>query len=140
MYPGGFGDPSEDCNCRCCLLQRAKWALSEEEYYTKWDGDKNELVRVEAKTYNEFKDTVKEEIRKQELADGWDGLNYSQNYATKKEAVQALQDKYGIKFSDSRKYPIDADLLCDAVSWIDAFTQEYASFASEPSKASCYIM
>lgn len=58
MYPGGFGDPAEDCNCRCCLLQRAKWSLSEEKYYTKWHGDKNELVRVEAKTYNEFKVSV----------------------------------------------------------------------------------
>lgn len=58
MYPGAFGDPSEDCNCRCCLLQRAKWALSDEEYYTKYDGDKNELVRVEVKTYNEFKESA----------------------------------------------------------------------------------
>lgn len=55
MYPGGFGDPSEDCNCRCCLLSRARSALSEEKYYTKWDGDKDELVRVSAGTYNEFK-------------------------------------------------------------------------------------
>lgn len=31
MYPGGFGRPSEDCNCRCCMLQRAKWVLDEEE-------------------------------------------------------------------------------------------------------------
>lgn len=31
MYPGGFGDPSEDCNCRCAMLQRARWALDEEE-------------------------------------------------------------------------------------------------------------
>ncbi|MBD5473661.1 MAG: hypothetical protein HDR20_12450 [Lachnospiraceae bacterium] len=60
MYPGAFGDPSEDCNCRCCLLQRAKWALSDEEYYTKFNGDKNELVRIEAKTYNEFKEMVAE--------------------------------------------------------------------------------
>lgn len=29
--PGMFGDPAEDCNCRCCLLQRAKWALDEDE-------------------------------------------------------------------------------------------------------------
>ncbi len=56
MYPGGFGDPSEDCNCRCCLLQRARRALSEQEYYTKWDGDKNELVEIKAKDYNEFKE------------------------------------------------------------------------------------
>ena len=131
MYPGAFGDPSEDCNCRCCLLQRAKWALSDEEYYTKYDGDKNELVRIETKTYNDFKENAKEEIRKQELANGWSGLNYSQNYTTKKQAVQALQDKYGIKFSDSRKYPMNDNLLCDAVSWMDAFTHEYSVFTEK---------
>ncbi len=31
MYPGGFGDPAEDCNCRCCVLQRARWALGKDE-------------------------------------------------------------------------------------------------------------
>ena len=34
MYPGDFGDPAEDCNCRCVVLQRAKWALGEEELET----------------------------------------------------------------------------------------------------------
>lgn len=24
--PGHFGDPAEDCNCRCAVLQREKWA------------------------------------------------------------------------------------------------------------------
>lgn len=32
--PGHFGDPAEDCNCRCCLLQRARWALDESELKT----------------------------------------------------------------------------------------------------------
>lgn len=131
MYPGAFGDPSEDCNCRCCLLQRAKWALSEEKYYTKWNGEKKELARIKAKTYNDFKGKAKEEIRKQELANGWSGSNYSQNYTTKKQAIQALQDKYGIEFSDSRKYPINDSLLCDAVSWMDAFTHEYSVFTEK---------
>ena len=31
MYPHDFGDPAEDCNCRCALLQRARWALDEDE-------------------------------------------------------------------------------------------------------------
>ena len=31
VAPGYFGKPKEDCNCRCCLLQRARWALDEEE-------------------------------------------------------------------------------------------------------------
>ena len=34
MFPGDFGDPAEDCNCRCVSLQRAKWALDEGELET----------------------------------------------------------------------------------------------------------
>ena len=34
MYPSGFGKAAEDINCRCALLQRAKWALDEEELET----------------------------------------------------------------------------------------------------------
>ncbi len=34
MYPGDFGDPAEDCNCRCEALQRARWALGEAELET----------------------------------------------------------------------------------------------------------
>jgi len=31
MYPGEFGDPAEDCNCRCVATTRARWALDEDE-------------------------------------------------------------------------------------------------------------
>lgn len=34
MYPGDFGDPAQDCNCRCSILQRARWNLGEEELNT----------------------------------------------------------------------------------------------------------
>ena len=34
MYPGDFGDPAEDCNCRCQVLQRSRLALDEEELKT----------------------------------------------------------------------------------------------------------
>ena len=30
-HPHGFGDPAEDCNCRCTMLVRARAALDEEE-------------------------------------------------------------------------------------------------------------
>lgn len=33
-HPGGFGDPAEDCNCRCVLLTRAVSALDEDELNT----------------------------------------------------------------------------------------------------------
>lgn len=32
--PGKFNDPAEDCNCRCAMLQRARWALDENELKT----------------------------------------------------------------------------------------------------------
>lgn len=34
MYPGDFGDPAEDCNCRCASLTRARWGLDEAELQT----------------------------------------------------------------------------------------------------------
>ena len=34
MYPGDFGDPAEDCNCRCVSLTRAKWGLDSSELDT----------------------------------------------------------------------------------------------------------
>lgn len=37
MHPAGFGRPEEDINCRCALLQRAKWALDEDELQTLQD-------------------------------------------------------------------------------------------------------
>lgn len=55
LYPGDFGVPSEDCNCRCALLQRAKWALNDEEF-TKMNGKTNELQHFESvDDYNKFK-------------------------------------------------------------------------------------
>ena len=36
--PGGFGIASEDCNCRCCVLQRARWAVKSEGFHTEYLG------------------------------------------------------------------------------------------------------
>jgi len=34
LYPGAFGVAAEDINCRCAVLQRAKWALDDDELET----------------------------------------------------------------------------------------------------------
>ena len=63
MYPGAFGRPEEDCNCRCAILQRARWALGND--YTKWSEDAPVLISddgttqftiIEADNYNDFHD------------------------------------------------------------------------------------
>lgn len=140
--PGHFGKVKEDCNCRCCLLQRARWALDQDEL--------DELKKRAAyfgldKTadFDDFKNKYLHLPDPVALAGviaamesgSWQGVNFSQNYKSKKEAVKALSDKYGIAFSDSRKYPIDEEILCDAVSWMDAFEKEYPGFVkSNPAK------
>ena len=48
LYPGDpNGSASEVVNCRCALLQRAKWALTDEEF-TKMNGKTNELQHFES--------------------------------------------------------------------------------------------
>ena len=55
LYPGGFSDPKEDCNCRCCLVQVAEWELSDDAF-TKMNGVTNELQHFESiDDYNKFK-------------------------------------------------------------------------------------
>ncbi|MDD6590000.1 MAG: phage minor head protein [Anaerobutyricum hallii] len=129
--PGHFGRASEDCNCRCCVLQRARWALDQDELDT---------LKERAAFYGLDKSVDFAEFKQKYLhlpdnadtidvkSGNWQGINFPQNYKTKKEAIKALSDKYGISFSDSRKYPIDETILCDAVSWMDAFEKEYPSF------------
>lgn len=48
LYPSGFGVASEDVNCRCRLVQRAKWALDD-----KGDGF------IKADNFNDFKSKAK---------------------------------------------------------------------------------
>ena len=64
LYPGDSnGVASEVVNCRCALLQRAKWALSDEEF-TKMNGKTNELQHFESvDDYNKFKKIFWEVIK-----------------------------------------------------------------------------
>ena len=62
MYPGGFGIAAEDINCRCAILQRARWALDDGELQTLKDRaayfglDKTE-------SFNEFKTKYLQAVR-----------------------------------------------------------------------------
>ena len=79
MFPGDFGDPAEDCNCRCRVNQRARWALDSMQTKMLGNTDKmtdedlrpiaeklnipvdelrkysNQIIPVKAKNYEDFK-------------------------------------------------------------------------------------
>lgn len=56
QYPSGFGKASMDVNCRCVLLQRARWELEEDLPFTKRDNFSKELETFGSRAdYDEFK-------------------------------------------------------------------------------------
>lgn len=126
MYPGAFGDPSKDCNCRCCLLQRARWAITEEEYYTKWNGDKNELVKIPAKSYNEFKVNVAQAIKNQASSVA------CQDYS---ELEKYLSTTYGVTIDDSVKV-LNFESVREGIEGIERVLNEFPQAKSRFTKVS----
>ena len=80
MYPGDpSGKASEVVNCRCALLQRARWAL--DDGFTKWNNFTKKLETFDSPDdYNEFKKTF-----------------FSPENKRYMQYVQNLEDKYGTK-------------------------------------------
>lgn len=70
--PGYFGDPAEDCNCRCACLTRARWALDEDELQTL--KDRAEYFGLDkTKDFEDFKKkylTASEQYRRKTADDG----------------------------------------------------------------------
>lgn len=142
MYPGGFGDPAEDCNCRCALLQRARWALGND--FTKWDQESGGIVEIKAKDYDSFKmKYAKESERVQssvQKMNGEDTINYA---ARRKERLlqrklkQRNVDFASMGASELKDYAnhslktefidmegANSDFIRDAVKIIDEFEKK----------------
>ncbi len=49
--PGMFGDPSQDCNCRCVVLSVPRWDIDDK--VVKYDNEHNEMI--ETKNYETWK-------------------------------------------------------------------------------------
>lgn len=67
QYPGEFGDPAEDCNCRCASLTRARWALDEDELETLQERAAFfGLTKEKASTFEEYKEKYMHAVKKTE--------------------------------------------------------------------------
>lgn len=102
MYPGGFGLAREDINCRCCMLQRARWALEDEKEVTKWDGILKEPITIKAETFQDFKKAIMRYGMRIQLPPETDEVP-GMTPEIKKEiedAIDKLQNEYIIKLRD----------------------------------------
>lgn len=93
-HPAGFGIAKEDINCRCALLQRARWALDDEEY-TKMNGDTNNLIRLKEKDFESFTKAYKEKAKevtgiKIDKMESWYGNKHSKAIKERLESAPEL--------------------------------------------------
>lgn len=96
MFPGDFGKTSEDCNCRCAILQRARWALDEEEL--------NELKKRaeyygldKSKDFDDFqKKYLKASEKVRDSGQKMNGENTSQEKASERAETLENTGKNGI--------------------------------------------
>ena len=91
LYPGGFGVASEDINCRCAVLQRAKWAL---------DDDELETLKERAKYFGLDKNDSFEDFKKKYLTVAEAPIVQSTAFTPAKSIEEA--EAYAEKFVDTR--------------------------------------
>lgn len=77
--PGSFGDPYMDCNCRCCMLQRARWAVSKETSYQKWNNETGGFI--ECTGFEDFKEKYLNSAEQLQISHNNGIINNKINYA-----------------------------------------------------------
>lgn len=106
MYPSDFGRPEEDINCRCALLQRATWALDDDELETLKEKAKFHEIYVE--------DDDKETFRKQKDID----LN-----TFKKRYLKAVDD-VSVGVPNPAKTFVPAKTIEEAEEYVKQFVDD----------------
>lgn len=94
MYPGGFGIAGEDINCRCVVLQRARWALDKSEL-DKYVGDLDGMTDDELQELADKLGVSKEELIKK--SNGVIEADGSINHRIKANNYNQFKKKYKTK-------------------------------------------
>lgn len=115
MYPGDFGDPAEDCNCRCSSLSRARWALDETELQTLKDrAEYFELDKTE--DFEDFKKKYLDAAAEEEY--NFDNINSFD------DLQDYLEKNYSIRMTAGIK-KLDFEAVKSATVGIDSMLREF---------------
>ena len=104
MFPGDFGDPAEDCNCRCVSLQRARWALDESELKTLQD--RAEFFGLDkTKDFEDFKEKYLKGLEKDTKSGIIKSFEVGKSLgaAAKRYSVKMPESKQHIKLAEGQK-------------------------------------
>lgn len=115
-FPGDFGNPGEDCNCRCALLQRARWALDESEL---------ETLKERAAYYGLDKTKDFEDYKKKYL-------KASEQEQVRSNAQKMKDDDISDYISSKKKYDSDAKKLKKMEAENDELFDEYNAAIDTP--------
>jgi hypothetical protein len=99
MYPGKFDDPSQDCNCRCVALTRARWALDEKELETLKERAKF-FGLDKTKEFNNYKNKYLKAAKTVENTGKSDIIKTVEVM----KSLGAASKKYPVKLPDSRQH------------------------------------
>ena len=138
MYPGDFGDPAEDCNCRCIATQRARISLNENELKTLedrakyWGLDKsdefadfrNKYLKASENEKITLEKSVKSGIIKEKDTAKGIGVQFFANKGILKQSDSHLKKsiaswteniaEHQAKLADPRKFDSEWDSKSDA--------------------------
>ena len=124
-YPGDFGDPAEDCNCRCTTLTRARWALGEDELKTLQDRARF-FGLDKSKSFEDYK---KKYLKVSKMAASSDN-DWSKTTAKtistkeKQQLIQYAKSK-GVDVGDIDTFDGDADLLKTEIDTVSNAINQY---------------
>ena len=99
MHPHGFGDPAEDCNCRCTMLTRARSAMDEDELKTMQE----RAVFFGLDKTDSFEDFKKKYLKAVQTVDNTGKSGIIKTVAIHK-SLGAAAKNYPVKLADSKQH------------------------------------
>lgn len=130
MYPRGFGVAAEDINCRCELMQRARWALDKSEI-DKCVGDLTNATEKQLQTWADKLGVSVDELIK--ASNGIIEPDGTINHSIKAKNYNDFKKKYKTKSEDlTAQYQAQLDVIqqekkkfMDSWGWYDdAFAEK----------------
>ena len=87
MFPGDpHGKAAEVINCRCALLQRARWALGND--FTKMDNKSGNFLKIKANEYDDFKKKYFAKLKNKEI----ENIDITENGKYKRLSFNNIKD------------------------------------------------